>query len=275
MRVYENDVNGTKIHTIDWDIKNPKAAILIVHGYAEHSYRYNHVAEFFNEAGYNVRSFDFSGHGKSGGMRGYVSDFDIYVQELENSAYDFARDFPDLPLFLLSHSMGGVVTGMAAARKKLSGINNLVFSNPGLDIVSNQPGILVWLVRNLAKFAPKIQTTKLSIEYISRDPKEREKYDKDPLNYRGGARPGFAHEFDKAGEWLRENAHLIDQKVYLNYSLTDKVVNPKASEQFFDDISSQDKTKTHYEGLYHELLNEPEKEEVMKNILNWCEVKIK
>ncbi|WP_235296672.1 alpha/beta hydrolase [Portibacter marinus] len=271
MKVYENKIHGTRIHTIDWEIENPRGGILIVHGYAEHSHRYEHVAKFFNDAGFTVRSFDFSGHGRSGGLSGYVSNFDLYVHELEKSAFDLVRDYSSIPLFILAHSMGGVVTGIAAAKKKLSNIDHIIFSNPALDIVSNQPGILVWTVRRLAKIAPKMQTTKLGIEHISRDPEERRKYDEDPLVYRGGTRPGFADEFDKSGQWLRKNAHLITQNVYLNYSLADRVVYPNASEQFFEDISSVDKTKTHYEGLYHELLNEPEKEEVMKNILAWCE----
>ncbi|GLR19150.1 alpha/beta hydrolase [Portibacter lacus] len=270
MNTQLKDINGTKINTIEWETKNPKGVILIVHGYAEHCARYEHVAHFFNQNGYTVRSFDFSGHGKSEGTKAFISNFDIYVAELEEQAKSMVNDYPNIPGFILGHSMGGVVTGIAAARHQLSGINNIIFSNPGLDIVSNQPAILVKLIRILAPIVPKLKTTKLSSEFISRDAEERKKYDNDPLNYREGTRPGFANEFDKAGQWLRENAHQIDQNVYLNYSLSDKVVYPKASEYFYEQISSKDKSKTHYEGLYHELLNEPEKQEVMNNMLKWC-----
>jgi alpha-beta hydrolase superfamily lysophospholipase len=274
MKTSDIEINGNQIHLIDWDIEKPSAILLIVHGYAEHCFRYDHVAKFFNTHSFHVRSFDFYGHGKSEGLEGYVSDFDVYVSELEEITARTKADFPEIPIFILGHSMGGVVTGIAAAKKRLSGIDKIIFSNPGLDITSNQPAILVALIRLLAPIVPKLKTTKLDSEFISRDPIVREKYDTDPLNYRKGARPGFANEFDKAGQWLREHAEKIDQHVYLNYSLTDKVVNPKASEIFYDQISSEDKTKSQYEGLYHELLNEPEKEEVMENILKWCQERL-
>jgi alpha-beta hydrolase superfamily lysophospholipase len=264
------DINETSIHLIDWGIEKPSAVLLIVHGYAEHSLRYDHVAKYFNSHSFHARSFDFYGHGKSGGVRAFVEDFETYVAELEAVTELTKTQFPNIPIFILAHSMGGTVTGIAAAKKRLNGLDKIIFSNPGLDITSNQPAILVKLIRLLAPIVPKLKTTKLSSEFISRDPIEREKYDNDPLNYREGTRPGFAHQFDKASSWLRENASKIDQDFYLNYALSDKVVYPEASVAFFEAISSADKTKTHYEGLYHELLNEPEKEEVLENILVWC-----
>lgn len=267
------DINGTKINVVDWETANPKAILLIVHGYAEHSHRYDHVARFFNSHSFHVRSFDFYGHGRSGGVRAYVKSFDRYVGELEYISKMTHARYSEIPAFVLGHSMGGTVAGIAAAKKKLHGFNNLILSNPGLDIVSNQPAILVSLSRLLAPIFPKLKTTKLSSEFITRDPVQREKYDTDPFNYRKGTRPGFANEFDKASSWLRTNAHKIDQALYLNYSLADKVVVPKASEEFFENISSIDKSKTQYEGLFHELLNEPEKEEVMENILKWCQAR--
>ena len=274
MQTSVNEINGRQIHFIEWAINDPKAMILIVHGYAEHSLRYAHVAKFFNQNGYSVQSFDFTGHGKSEGLPAYIKDFDTYINELEFAIKKLQTDYQGKPIFILAHSMGGTVAGIAAAKQKIGGVNNLILSNPGLDIVSNQPSILVSLIKILASLAPKMKTTKLSSEFISRDAHERDKYDNDPLNYREGARPGFANEFDKAGDWLRNNADKVTQNIYLNYSLTDKVVNPKASETFYEKVSSQDKTKTEYTGLYHELLNEPEKETVMKNMLEWCEKRL-
>ncbi len=274
MRTFINSSQGHKIHNIEWECKDAKAVLFITHGYAEHSLRYDHVASFFNRNNYIVRSLDFTGHGQSEGLKGYIGNFETYLEDLETGLKRSLNDYPGLPHFVLAHSMGGTVAAMAAAKKKLAGIKYLILSNPGLDIVSNQPKILVWLIRRLAVIFPKMQTTKLSNEFISRDPNIRAKYDDDPLNYRGGARPGFANEFDKAGAWVRSNAHLIEQELYLNYSMSDKVVFPKASEDFYEALSSKNKTKTEYPGLYHELLNEPEKEEVMKNILEWCELRI-
>ena len=274
MKTSTNRINDRNIHFIEWAVNDPKAILLIVHGYAEHSLRYAHVAAFFNQNHYAVHSFDFTGHGKSEGLPGYIKNFDTYVSELEFAIKTLQASNPGKPIFILAHSMGGVVTGIAAAEQKIGGLNNLILSNPGLDIVSNQPKILVILVRFFAKIAPKMKTTKLTSEFISRDVREREKYDNDPLIYREGARPGFANEFDKAGEWLRNNADKVTQNLYLNYSLTDKVVNPAASESFFDKLGSKDKSKTEYPGLYHELLNEPEKDLVMANMLAWCNDRI-
>lgn len=270
MKTSKIDIQGTSIHIVDWAIEKPQALLLIVHGYAEHCSRYDHVAKFFNGHSFQVRAFDFYGHGKSGGERAYVESFETYVSELQEVTALTKSQFPDIPIFVLAHSMGGTVAGIAAAKRRLNGVDKLIFSNPGLDIVSNQPALLIGLIRLFAKVVPKFKTSKLSSEFISRDANERKKYDNDPLNYRQGTKPGFANEFDKASSWLRENAAKIDQKIYLNYSLSDKVVYPQASEAFFEAVSSKDKTKTQYEGLYHELLNEPEKQEVMDNILAWC-----
>lgn len=264
------NINGIEINVVDWETENPKAVLLIVHGYAEHSHRYEHVAKFFNSHSFHVRSFDFYGHGRSGGVRAYVKSFDRYVGELEYISKMTMARFSELPAFILGHSMGGTVTGIAAAKGRLHGFENIILSNPALDVVSNQPSVLVSLIRLLAPVFPKLKTTKLSSEFISRDPIEREKYDTDPYNYRQGTRPGFANEFDKASSWLFKNAKKVKQSLYLKYSLSDKVVVPEASEVFYRNVSSIDKSKTQYEGLYHELLNEPEKEEVMENILKWC-----
>lgn len=267
-------INGNDIYTVNWKINNPKAAILIVHGFAEHSGRYEHVAKFFNDHSFQVYSYDLLGHGKSSGIRAFVKDFTEYNDELEAIVKTFKSANPKLPLFILGHSMGGLIVGMNAVKGKLQDINNIILSNPALDIDSNQPKILVGIVRLLAKIVPKMPTVKLDSKFISRDEQVRKSYDTDPLNYRGGSRPGMVNQFDQAGKWLAENADQFRQNLYLNYSKTDKVVFPEGSEKFFAKVGSADKKIDEYSGLYHEILNEPEKLQVLENMLSWCEQRI-
>ena len=267
-------INGNDIHTINWKINNPKAAILIVHGFAEHSGRYEHFAQFFNDSLYQVYSYDLLGHGKSSGLRAFVKSFDEYNDELEIIIEQFKSENQGLPLFILGHSMGGLIVGINAAQKRLHGINNVILSNPAMDIDSNQPKILVMLVRLLSKFTPKMPTVKLDSKFISRVEAVRISYDTDPLNYRGGSRPGMVNEFDKAGKWLAKNSKKFTQNLFLNYSKADKVVYPQGSEKFFDSVSSADKEIVEYPGLYHEILNEPEKLQVMQNMISWCDQRL-
>ena len=184
-------INNVAINHIDWPISSPKASLIIVHGYAEHAARYDHVARFFNEHGFTVRSYDLKGHGKSEGLAAYIDDFQEYVNNLETIVNDFHNENSGIPHFVLGHSMGGLIVSIAAAKKKLDQGDKIILSNAGFDIESNQPKILVMLIRFLAKILPKIQTVKLDSEFISRDQTERKKYDNDPLNYRGGSKPGW------------------------------------------------------------------------------------
>ncbi len=262
-------IKDKSINIVNWSVESPKAVLLIVHGFAEHAVRYNHVAQFFNINGFHVRSYDLSGHGKSEGLAAYIDQFSEYEDELEEIVIQMNAEFESIPKFVLGHSMGGLITGINVIKKKLGGIQNIILTNPALDITSNQPNFLVGLVRFLAKVFPKMKTVKLDSQYISKDPAEVAKYDNDPLVYRGGTRPRMVDQFDKAGQWLRNNASKFDANVLLVYSKSDKVVYPFASKDFFEVLKSEDKTLKEYEGLYHEVLNEPEREEVMKTILDW------
>lgn len=263
------DINGHQIFINSWPINNPKAAILIVHGFAEHSSRYQHVADFFNTYEVAVMSYDLIGHGQSEGIRAYVNSFDEYETELEIMTSIFKDLYKGIPLFVLGHSMGGLIVSQNAINKKLNGINNIILSNPAFDIVSNQPKILVGIVRLLARIAPKMHTVKLDSQYISRDPEVRKSYDNDPLNYRKGSRPGMVDQFDKAGQAAIRNASSFDQNLFLNYSASDTTIAPQGSVDFFSNVSSKDKKIQNYQGLFHELLNEPEKDEIMQNMLTW------
>lgn len=257
-------------HVKTWDIDQPKAGILVVHGYAEHISRYDHVASFFNDQKYVVRGFDFLGHGKSEGRKGLIGDFGKLEEQLDAVANAFASEYPGIPICIMGHSMGGLVVASSCIKGKLKDFDNIILTNPGLDIASNQPKILVSLVRLLAKVIPTFPTVKLKSDHISRDPEVRKDYDNDPLNYRGGSIPIFVDQFDKAGKWTVENAGDFKKNLLLCYSNTDKVVYPEASEIFFKAVASKDKTIQEFPGLYHELLNEPEKEEVMECIRTWC-----
>jgi alpha-beta hydrolase superfamily lysophospholipase len=263
-----------KLHVLDWEVEKPKALLLIVHGYAEHGERYDHVAKYFNNANYTVKAFDLRGHGKSEGKRAFIKDFDYYLNDLEVILKEITKDHPDVPKFILGHSMGGLIVALAATKSMLNDFPNVILSNPAIDIVSNQPKVLVSLVRFLAKVLPKMPTTKLDSQFISRDPEVVRKYDNDPLVYRGGSIPKMVDQFDKAGQWMKENADQFQHTILLCYSKSDKTVFPQASEDFYNTISSKDKKIKEYPGLYHELLNEPEQEEVMNDILDWCNSKM-
>jgi alpha-beta hydrolase superfamily lysophospholipase len=274
MKINEIALGNIYLKQYMWDTPDPKAAVLILHGFADHAKRYEHLAQFFVKNNFGVMSYDMRGHGESEGTRAYVKHFQSYIDDLQTVLTDFEREYDEIPRFLFGHSMGGLVAAYASAKNKLNEIDYVILSNPALDIESNQPKFLVWLIQFLSKIAPKTKTIKLDSKTISRDPKVVKAYEEDPLVYRKGTKPGMINQFNNAGRWMRNNAHKFAHPLLLLYSLSDTTVVPKASELFYEKVNSTDKEKVHFEGLYHELINEPEKDQVMETLIKWCDSRI-
>ena len=161
---------------------SPKGTVLVQHGFAEHGGRYGHLVDALLPAGYAVTSFDARGHGRSGGTRVYVERFDSYVDDLKLAIDDARQKLPG-PLFLLGHSMGGLVAVRFLQLHGLYGLAGVILSNPGL---ANKVVIPAWkelLATGASKLLPKLRVPSgLPPEDISRDPAEVRAYDADPLN---------------------------------------------------------------------------------------------
>ncbi|WP_291780631.1 alpha/beta hydrolase [Cecembia sp.] len=263
-----------KLYLQAWLPEQPVASLLLVHGLAEHSGRYAHLAKKLVEAGVAVFSFDGRGHGKSaktyptayfGNYQDYLKDIDALFQKVK--AY-----YPGIPNFIFGHSMGG---GMVAAYALHHGpdADGILLSAPALQPSDDISKFLIGVSGLLSKIAPKLKVLKLDSSKISRDLKEVEKYDTDPLVYHGPVPARTGHELLRMMQGIKEKVATFQYPVLLLHGTEDQLTDPKGTEFFFRNIASEDKTFHRYPGLFHELINEPEKETVMNDILHWLQEK--
>lgn len=263
--------DGTRIFHQAWTPEKKedvKAVLAIIHGYGEHGGRYAHVGKFFAERGYHVEALDHRGHGKTDGKDTYIksiqdciSDVDLFVDRLKT-------DYPGLPVFALGHSMGGLITTawVIDRQPELSGV---LLTGPAVMISEDISPFLVKASGVLARIAPRLKTIKLDGNAVSRDPEVVKKYNEDPLNYRGGIPAATGAALNAGIKTVHRNLEKFTLPVRIMHGTGDRLADPRGSEKLDAGFASGDKTLVRYEGLYHEILNEPEQEQVMEECLDW------
>lgn len=245
-----------------------QAVLLIVHGLGEHSGRYGNVVNHFVPLGYAIYALDHIGHGKSEGKREFVQRFEDYTDTLTIFYKIIKESQADKPIFLLGHSMGGLIATyyLLEHQEKFKGA---VISAPAIKIGEGISPATITLSKILSVLAPNAGTLALDARGISRDPQVVEAYVNDPLVFHGKTPARLAAELLKA--MLRVNAEL--HKITLPFIVVqgseDKLVDPGGAQLLYDRASSQDKTLKIYKGLYHEVFNEPERAQVLQDVEDW------
>jgi len=240
--------DNTSIHKLEWLVSEAKAHLLLVHGYAEHAGRYNGLAAFLNGKNISVTSYDQRGYGKSEGTRAYIDKFERYVSDLLEIRKQIAQ-----PVFLMGHSMGGLVSVQYMINKKDDTIKGLISSSAALELDPSMSPILQMLAPILGFLLPKLPTEKLDKTYLTRDPKVLKDYT----------------ETLKAMKINRAYFSKVDIPLLALHGGGDELTMPGGTKKLHADASSSDKTLKIYPELYHELVHEPEKEIVMNDIANW------
>lgn len=256
-----------------WDGESaPKAQLLIIHGYAEHSDRYKHVAEFMTANQVKVSAMDLRGHGNSApGEKPNVKDFDEYLDDVDAA---IAELDPALPTFLFGHSMGGLITTLLALKRKPK-VNGVLLSGAALKVSDDIPKFLIWLSGFIGKLFPSLPTIKLDGKAISKDPEQVNLYENDPKIYRGGILAGLGRAMNMGITYAQEHGKNFDLPVLIMHGSADRLTDPQGSQMLYDQAKSTDKSIKMYDGLFHELVNEPEKETVMKDMLSWIEERLR
>lgn len=248
----------------------PRAVVAIVHGYAEHSGRYQHLAAFLNARGYAVEALDLRGHGQSSGRRVYVTSFSEYLSDVARFLRAVHERHPGKPVFLLGHSMGGgIATLFVIARKP--DIAGLILSGPALRVRSAPVGLRMRGLRLLGKVAPTYSLSPLPAAAISRDPTVVDAYENDPLVYRGGMRLGHGAASMRALQRIQLDMEEVEVPLLVMHGSADRLTSPEGSEELVERARSSDKTLKIYDGLYHEIFNEPEQETVMQDLAEWLD----
>ena len=250
-----------------------KAVLLVVHGLAEHSGRYMNVVNHFVPLGYAVYGFDHIGHGKSEGTRVYVDRFTDYTDTLKRY-FDLIRlEHPDKPVFLVGHSLGALIAGayLLEHQDELAGA---VLSGILVKVPDNTPPVIVFIGKILSTLLPKAGLLGVNAEGVSRDPAVVQAYINDPLVYRGKATARLAAEMLYTMQRVTAEAAKITLPLLIVQGSEDKLVDPAGAKLLYDAVSSTDKTLNVYEGLYHEVCNEPECEQVLDEIEAWLEQRL-
>lgn len=245
---------------------NPKAIVLIVHGLCEHQGRYEYLAGKLMESGYGVYRFDHRGHGRSEGKKVFYNDFNELIDDVYEMAKLVKKENPSLPLFILGHSMGGFA------------VANFGIKYPGIANGFIMSGALTRNNIGLASDLPKDLPVDTYFPNelgggVCSDPAVVEAYAQDPYVEKQIS-AGLFYEVFKGVEWCKENSSKFVDPVLMLHGCNDGLVSEKDSRDFFGDISSTDKSLKIYPHLFHEIFNEPVKDEVIAEAISWLNKRV-
>ncbi len=266
--------DGDNIAVQDWpftdnglDDDSPRGTVLVVHGLGEHAARYAGVADALNQWGYTVRSYDQVGHGDSGGARG-VLPYDTRLLDDLTDVVDSTRRImaANEPLILLGHSMGGVVAAQFVLHK-MRRVEGLILSSPAFDPGLSKAQKL--LLSSLMSVAPNTRVGNgLKQAYLCRDAEVIRAYQSDPLVHdRINAR--LAQWIYREGAACISAASVWSTPTLLVYAGADRLVNPQGSRAFAQAAPSKVVRSHCFEAMYHEILNDPERDQVLGLMHNW------
>ncbi len=260
--------DGTPLFVADWPTGSPAATglgVLLMHGLGEHSGRYAHVARFFNECGFSVRTYDHRGHGRSGGARGDAADAATPVDDAKLALDDFAQHLSAAPL-LLGHSMGGLFAAYYTMRG-LSPLRGLILSSPALRI--RLSGAQRLRLRFLGSTAPRLGIPNgLEPGYLSHRQEVVDAYAADPLVHsKISAR--LLRAMLEAIEFAQGRASTLKIDTLLLVAGDDRLVDASGTEAFFKQLAPGVGAMHTYTGYYHELFNEAEAGRVFDDLRAW------
>jgi acylglycerol lipase len=251
----------------------PKAILLIVHGIAEHSGRYMNPVNYFVPKGYAVYSFDLRGHGKSDGKRSYIERFSYYLDDLQTFFNLVRTENPNMKIFMVGHSMGSTIA-LDYALEHQNEMNGLIISGTTLKAGSSINQVSIVMAKILSVLLPKIGVTALDSSGISRDKAVVEAYVKDPLNYTGKISARVGAELLKTMTMLQKRLSEITLPILIMQGSQDRISDPSSSKLLFDGVSSKDKTMKLYEGFYHEIFNDPDRQHVFADMEAWLKARV-
>lgn len=245
----------------------PEAVIALVHGMGEHSGRYQRLAEFFTERGIAVMAFDQRGHGRSEGPRGHIVHFNQLLDGVQELIERAQLQFKEKPVFLWGHSMGGNVV-LNYVLKKPSGLKGMIATGPWLRLAFDPPMLKVRLARIMTNLYPGFtQSTNLKTQFLSRDKAIVQAYERDKLVHDRMSASFFVNVFN-AGYYALKNANQLKVRTLLMHGLADRITSSEATREFAQKANLMADLKL-WEGLYHEIHNEPEREEVLEYAYHW------
>ena len=263
---------GGKIFIRHWEHRtSPTANLILCHGVNSHGGQYLRAAEVFAARGFAVTALDLRGRGKSEGERFYADAISDYVSDL-SLAIELARSkHPELPIYVLGHSAGGV-TSVSYALDHKDKIDGLICESFAFRVYA--PNFALKLLEGASHIAPHAHVLRLKMEDFSRDPEWVAQLNADPLTS-GEVQPiATVAAFARAGERFEREFKRISLPVLILHGTADKATRPDGSQEFFDKAGSADKTIKLYDGYFHDLLNDLGRERIFDDIVEWIDARL-
>lgn len=250
----------------------PKAIVCLVHGLGEHTGRYNHVGKALTDAGYALFGFDLRGHGQSGGPRGHFPSLQTVLNDIHNFVHFQRQNHPRLPLFLYGHSLGGLLT-LTYILQNPEGVQGVIVTGAGLRSALQEQKAKIALVKLLGSILPALSLkSELEVAGLSHDPAVVQAYVNDPLVH-DKVSLGLGKAGLDAIEVCFARASAFKPPLLIMHGGADRITYPSGSEDFAKLASQNNKdiTLKIWEGLYHEIHNEPQQAEVFKVMIEWLD----
>ncbi|MEM6398489.1 MAG: lysophospholipase [Bacteroidota bacterium] len=265
--------DGKEIYAVEWPNEHARAVIGLIHGIGEHARRYDHMAEYLTAAGFGMVGYDRVGYGRSGGKRGYVADYSHYYDGIAQLIIECERLYPDLPVFLYGHSMGGnlVLNYIIKRHPKVAGV---IASAPYIKLPFKVNPVLIAVGRLMRNIYPAFSVTnELDTTKLSRSSDIEESYANDPhVHSTVSSRVGV--DLMKAAEQLDQFSGYIELPLLIMHGTDDGLTSHDASQAFLNRLEGEDISMKSWPGLYHELHNEPEQKEVFGYVQAWIEKRL-
>ncbi len=255
-----------------WLPEDPSAVVVLAHGLHEHCGRYEHVADRLNASGYAVYALDHRGHGRSGGTPANIGSMAGLVDDFHQLRRTAEEAHPGLPLFVLGHSLGGLIAISYVISHGEAGIAGLAVSGTLMD-TSSANAVQRVAAPLLGRFTPNLGVVPLPADAVSRDPDVVRDYEQDPLNHHGKIVARTGAEIMLAVQEAVRRMPELTLPVLAMHGTADRLVPAAASQLVHDSLSSGDKTLKTYDGLYHEIFNEPERDAVLEDLVAWFDAR--
>jgi len=276
MKTFESEMAGRDGITFfiqGWEPDtDPRASLALIHGLGEHTGRYAHVGRAMTDLGYALVGFDLRGHGRSGGARGHAASLDVYMQDIRQFLDLLAQRYPGIPHFLYGHSLGGLLS-LSYALQYSAGLKGVMVTGAALRSSLQEQKGKIAIAKLLGALLPALTLQSgLDPTTISRDRKVVDAYVSDRLVHYSTSL-GLGKSALSAIDLCFARASEFDLPLLMMHGMDDKLTYASGSEDFakLAGKAGRDVTLKLWDGLYHELHNEPEQAEVFKFMTEWLD----
>jgi alpha-beta hydrolase superfamily lysophospholipase len=261
--------DGLRLYWMSELPEQPRAHVAVVHGYGDHIGRYRPTIDVLAAQGYAVHGFDYRGHGRADGRRGFCDAWTDYLDDLAVFWERVRHEAGGRKAFMLAHSHGALMAVHLLGRGGLEGVSGLVLSAPYFKLAITPPALKMMAARAVGRVLPWIPLkTELKPEDLSRDEAVQRAVRQDPL-YNPLVTPRWFIESTQAQARVMTLAPEVKVPLFMLCGAEDGVASVTTTRTFFQTVGSPDKVYKEYPGMRHEPLNEIGKEEVHREISGW------